>query len=427
MDLKYKHLSAGYLGWVENNTTLNSRFYGSFYNAYAQNDSFLGEIILLFPQRIPRIGFFDELKELEDNKYKTHFDETVTQNINFLKCISEVAQVTETEINMRHCINWANLCLRYGCFNDLLEILPNSFSMHSFDLEMRLIKEAAKIEYKLSTDKQVSINNYLTLADQYLLSKRVRDREKIMLLNQLIVTYYRHQKNPLGSNKIFDYAKMLEKLLDNFDKNIPLNTLYRSVGYRGLAMVEEFGDKNQFEFLRIAENLATNMPIVFESDKIVALENQYTCFQSIAKWHQQKDDKERALSYLKKMIDIDPFDSTAYSERGFHHIKYENYTDASLCFEKAIRLGPPGTGMNAYYLAQCLEKLGKPSDALIYLLESTKLDQQAVSPLIDLIDYYITDNKIKLAQEIVTKIFTNDILFEQLEDDEIIKLQNIIY
>jgi hypothetical protein len=27
---------------------------------------------------------------------------------------------------------------------------------------------------------------------------------------------------------------------------------------------------------------------------------------------------------------------------------------------------------------------------------------------------------------IVRKIFTNDILFEQLEDDEIIKLQNII-
>lgn len=425
MKYRYAHLSPGYLGELANELTLNSKFYSLLnFNLFEQRNSLDNEIIL-FPQRVPRFGFFDELYQLEISHFKTEFTTRLYHYKNNLKCTVQMINKKQDEKDIRYYLNLANLCLRYGCHEIIMELSP-SCSLPSFALEIELLKEAAHIELLLSNDLPVSADNYLSLAEKYLPCKSTSDREKIMLLNQLIVTFYRHQKNASNSSKIYKLAKILLELLEKFEQCIPLNQLYCSVGYRGLAMVSEFGVNLQSEFINKAEYLAIKLRGQSQSEEIVALENKYTCFQSIAKWYHQNNDTKSCEIYLNNLIQIDPYDSTGHSELGFYYVQIEEFQDAGTCFKKAMELGPPGVGMNAYYYAKCLEKLGRKNEAVEYLQESAELDQQALSPWLDLTEYYLNENYFVRARETAKHILSTKILFEQLEKDELIKLQAIL-
>lgn len=410
MNYRYKHLSPGYVGVRAKELTLNSQF-------YSYDEAFLSEEeIILFPQRVPRAGFFDELYKLETTYFKIKF------NTELYSCKSSLKNFSKIH-STRQWIKWGNICLRYGKFK---EIIDSSANISNACLEILLLKEAATVELQLSNDLPVSANNYLKLAQKYTPSKNISDREKILLLNHLIVTSYRHDKNQSNQKFVYLYANTLRNLLIKFENDTFMNQLYCSVGYRGLAMVSEFGQNMQAAYLQKSESLATNLRGLSAIENIISLENQYTCFQTMAKWHQHNGDTALTESYLNKMIQIDPYDSTGYSELGFHFVNIEDYKNASANFKKAMELGPPGTGMNAYYYAKCLEILGMHDEAIENLFKSTELDDQGISPWLDLAEYYVNQYHESKAIEIASHILNSPTLFEQLEKNEIIKLQNII-
>ena len=132
----------------------------------------------------------------------------------------------------------------------------------------------------------------------------------------------------------------------------------------------------------------------------------------MSKWHLYNKNLLEAERYLCELIVIDPHDSTGFSELGFFYVNEESFEKAANCFMKAIELGPPGAGMNAYYYAKCLEKLGKEQDAITYLFESTKLDEQALSPWLDLMGHFINQKQNDKAQQIANHIHLQILTFE---------------
>lgn len=425
MRYRYKNLSPGYLGEQTDTLTLNSKFYALFNLNFAEEALKLGDEIKLFPQRIPRKDFFHELLQLEGVNFKIGLNARLYDLKSHLLRVSQIASNTHDEMLIRHYINWISLCLRHGCFDEIVN-LPNPHPDQPFSLEIQLLKEASIIENQLSSYLPISTDRYHELAKIHLNSTQVSLREKIILTNQLIVTHYRHGDEKSRLHSIIEYAKQLEGLLNAFESSNFLNQLYCSVGYRGLAMVSEFGHEKQQTFLNRAESIAMSMNPESDSDKIIAEENKLVCFQSIAKWHQFNNKMDAAESYLNKMIEIDPYDSTGHSELGFHHLKQENFHEAAICFKSALILGPAGTGMNAYYYAKCLEQLDRKNDAIEFLFQSAELDPQAISPLLDLIDLYIQQKETVKAHSIAKHILNTELLNEQLDSNEISYLHNLI-
>lgn len=418
MHFKYPHLSSGYVDHRKSGQTLNSKFYSDFESKCNSGLIKLDGEIILFPQRIPRADFFVELYKVESNDFKVAFERKTLHINERLRLMAKYRSPNLRMEDIRSYINYANLCLRYGCFDMVKETSAFGTPDMPYALEVALLHEAAIIEHNLSHNLSVTIDNYLALANQYLANDSVTDREKIMLLNNLIVTYYRHQKAKEKNSLIFDYANQLLRLLERFVDNTAISQLYCSVGYRGLAMVKEFGRSTQSSFLQKAETLALLMPTENTSDTIVSLENLYTCTQSIAKWCEMTGEPDRAEYHLKKMIEIDEYDSTGYSELGFFYLNQHRHENAADYFKQALELGPPGAGMNSYYYAKCLEQMGDYDMAIGYLLKATRLDDKAASPYVDLFEIYKRKNDSINAYVISQIVQNTPDLWEQLEDNE---------
>lgn len=421
MDYKYKNVSAGYIGNLETNATLNSQYYAKLFTTIKQIPKTINQHII-FPQRIPRQGFFIELHELESddfkNNFKLHLDH-ITKNY---KVSLENLSSSSSKVNIRQYINWLNILLRSGLSERITKVLPHCISVNR--LEIELLHETAKIENVLSTDKSIDIDKLLHLFDKFNKKENTSNPEKIKLLNVIIVYYYRHLNDSAISDKILNLSQILNKLINNLKETTFFNKYLCSVAYRGLAMVSELSFDIRTMFLNNALFLANNLKSNSEIENIVGLDNLYTCTQSFAKWHLINNDLQKAESCLHDLIVIDPFDSTGYSELGFFYIKNNSYHEAAKSFKKAMELGPPGTGMNAYYYAQCQKKIGNKDEAIKYLHHSTILDSQAISPWLDLLDLY--SENITKSYEIAFHIHNTEHLMEQLEEDEIQIIQSII-
>lgn len=425
MKLNYNHLSSGYIGKKYNQATLNSQYYGLFFdeiiNSYKSYTS-----ILPFPQRVPRSGFFDEIIALEVKGFKKKVEKTTAVLVNRYMSASADLGSCPAEDNTRKFLNWGNLLLRYGHLDEIMRYFPTHYS-GPYELEIKLLRESSVIERQLSNDKSISVNALLLLADKFIPHKETTTREKIMLLNSLIVYFYRHQKISAKRFDIVNYSHSLSKLLETVDYDNFIGNLYASIAFRGLAMVSDFDIPTQNSFIYHAEQLARSLQGENQLEQIVAAENFYTCLQTLSKWSQINNDFTMAERHLLEMIKLDPYDSTGYSELGFLALKMNEIENASLHFEKAMELGPPGTGMNAYYYAKCQEKMGKNDEAINYLYHSASLDRQAISPWLDLLEHYNNNNQQQEAKRIANHIYSTSVLMEQLEHDEITQLQNFIY
>jgi tetratricopeptide (TPR) repeat protein len=423
MNYKYKNLSVGYTGIVYQKSTINSLYYGLFFEE-ANRSSDILNTIFIFPQRIPRSGFHVELYNLETDEYRINFDEIINKikqyHLQFLTNLSK----NNSEINARRYINWSNILLRYGCFENLLNYFPKNYS-GVFALEIKMLRESAKIEMMLSEDKMISPDEQLELAEIFIDNDAASDREKIMLLNQIIVNFHRYQKEKHSNKKIFQLSKILLDLTQKFESTDFINMLHCSVAYRGLAMENTFGNKIQISFLNKAEELARNIRCQSEIERVVASDNLFTCLQSISKWHLHNKNLLQAENHLCELITIDPYDSTGYSELGFYYLNLESYEKAADCFRQALELGAPGVGMHTYYYAKCLENLGKDEEAIIYLYEATKLDEQGISAWLDLMNHFLQKNEHAQACQIANHIHSTPILTEQLEDEEKIIIQTL--
>jgi tetratricopeptide (TPR) repeat protein len=424
MKYKYSNLSCGYSGDVCKDLTLNAKFYSELFNESSFRSGMLNATIPL-PQRIPRNGFFQELYALETEYYKKQFDSLMNKIIkNHTVSLENILEFQSNE-NVRNYLNWSNILIRYGKFENVIYYFPEK-DVGYHQLEVLLLKATAEIEMCLSHGKSFSLDRLLELAERFIDCIKSKDYGKIKLLNQLIVYFHRYQKGNESIIKIFNWSKSLLSLLKKYETNNFLNAHLCSIAYRGLAMVPEFGIETQSSFLNKAYNLAIHIQPKTEIEKVVALENQFTCKQSIAKWNLRNNKIEEAEASLIELTLIDPYDSTGFSELGLFYIQLENYAKASQFFYKALELGPPGVGMNTYYYAKCLEQLGETQDSIKYLHKTTEVDKEAISPWLDLMSLYEKNNNENQCRHIANFINTNKVLMEQMEDNEIAYIKNFL-
>lgn len=423
MNLRYPQLSAGYIGQNAEQATLNSQYYNLFLNEINQNPQLL-TTILLFPQRIPRSGFFDELSSLEVTEFKSEFKKTVNIMAGQFALALTHLTANKSPENARKVINSINLLLRYGRFDIIKKNFKFDYS-GPYELEIKTLLVTADIETQLSNGKPITVNKLILLANTYIKNNTTTIREKILLLNRIIVYFYRYQKIVTDHLDVIRYGNLLIELLDKFEDGTLLNKLYCSIAFRGLAMIHELEFESKSNFLQRSVNLARSIKGSTEIDRIVATENLYTCLQSLAKWHQNNKDYVAAEYVIQEMITLDQHDSTGYSEMGFLYFKRDKFEKAKFYFKKAMELGPPGAGMNAYYYAECLKMTGHTYEAIEYLYKSAELDKQAISPWLDLLEHFRDREPVK-AVEIANHIYITPILMEQLEGEEKVIIQHYI-
>lgn len=176
---------------------------------------------------------------------------------------------------------------------------------------------------------------------------------------------------------------------------------------------------------KISDILSDTPKSLMEIEKIIYIDNLNTCLQSLAKWHTHQQDFQKAEACLREICKLDPFDSVGYSEMGLLLNRLERFEEAKNYFENAVKLGPPGVGMNIYFQAKCLEKIGKTEEAVKLLKKASNIDKNAVSPLLDLFNYYRNINNIEMLK-IAKSILASAILSEQLEPHELQNFQDVI-
>ena len=269
-----------------------------------------------------------------------------------------------------------------------------------------------------------NLDGLIAIANEHLNCSILPREVSISVMNRIIVFACRHQA------QIDD--EILKKLLDvhvqevNECDSTHFNaTILKSIAYRGIAMMPHLGVAKQSEYLFQAEQYARHAEGKNKIEHLIKIDNLYTCLQTMAKWQMSVKNFAKAEEYLRELCKLDPTDSVGHSELGLFLHRLEHFTEAATCFDHAARLGPPAVGMNIYFRAKCLERIGLHHEAASLLHEASTIDEEALSPLLDLFLFYKNSDNAK-AQTIAHKIMSSSVFLDQLAEDELQDLQNTL-
>lgn len=154
-------------------------------------------------------------------------------------------------------------------------------------------------------------------------------------------------------------------------------------------------------------------------------EIQLTTCQTLARIALAEANSHEAESYFKLMTELDPLDSTAFSELGILFLKHERWNEAETNFAKAIALGPPGMAMNAYFIGKACRESKNFMAATRHFKLASAWDLTALSPRLDLFQMAIENNNNNLAFQQAKEILDNPDLVDQLEPSELQELNKL--
>lgn len=420
MKFRYDNISAGYLGIKTENATFNSDFFAEL---WSKNTSLLD--VIQYPQRVPKVGFFDELCSLEINAFSKKFSD-FTQKIK--DDLSQLFNLQKKNIEQQRVIlNYHYLLLRYG---QCLYLNGTDFT-HCFSdenvFEYKLIQEMVNIEISLSFKKPLLLNSLEELTYKTMSCKSISPILKMKILNRLVVNVARYNNN-LDGLKI-NIHKIANEILSilNTTKVINFNDrIAVSIIYRGIAMVKEYGEAMQNELLSKSLEYANQVKPRNTFEAILLKDNIYTLLQTMSKWYTHNNKLDLAEECLNTMVHKEPNDSTAFCELGIFLFKRERFSEAADTFVTAYRLGPPSVGMNMYFYAKCLEKLNNKFGYIQTLKEVVEVDHFALSPWLDIMDYESEQGNIQEVKRITRHILGTSVIADQLTESEIIKLQKSV-
>lgn len=425
MNFKYKNVSAGYVGIQYEHATINSSFYAEFLRLLDQNPTIMQKPII-FPQRIPRRGFFEELYSLETDEFRHAFDLIITKMKAGYQLALNKMMHDECEAHVREFINWGQLLMRFGEFSTIFHDFPHKY-FGKFALEVSLLKNSAHTESLLSDDKPISVKEQIDIFKNFHTLSTTTTTERLIILNNIIVNFYRYQINIDLENEVFNLSNLFFELIEKLSLHNFKNIFYASIGYRALAMVTKYHTDQLNQFLFKAHSLAKTIKYNSNLEKILAEDNLYTCQQSLSKWYLHNKNLHMTETCLKELISIDPQDSTGYSEIGFYYFNLKKYDEACNYFLLSKKYGPPGIGMNTYFYAKSYEQIFGTQKSLPHLYESATLDKFSVSAWLDIFNYYHVNNKKILAKSVSMHVIFSPILNDQLEDHEKNLLESYLF
>jgi tetratricopeptide (TPR) repeat protein len=412
-------VSTGYAGQLQENSTLNSRYFALFWNTPTLEED-LQNRLFTFPQRVPRIGFFDELLDNESSFMRSQF--AARQN-KLRASLSEFPEIKNIDPSKK-CLflNLLNASARMGLLEELARL--NYFSQvdqsfrDEWDFLIALYVLTFKVSYEISLGDVTDLAALIQLCKAADRSQIISPLSKAKAYNRLIVVLTRYKGHDFP-DALEIYATKLASILlsiepkDNFSELMTLSALWR-----GLPMWNGFDLDFRNQALRKSLELVLRIEPQSETQRVLKNELHLTLVQTLSKWSMSQNQASEAENYHRQMIELDPFDSTATSEYALFLTKQGRHREAFENFRKAAEQGPPGLAMNLYFWGQCAQKLSEQSHAIEAFERSSQVDPFALSPRLELFRLYRAERQIERAQDYKASILMNADLAEQLTPEE---------
>lgn len=405
----YANISAGYVGLEAAHLTLNARFFAWF---WAEGVHSLGQRGLLFPQRVPRDGFFEELLTVEVPESWAAIQ--AKKNI-LLDRLAEHPDAGNLTIDLM------NALARLGELEVVATTpVPDRLDCAE-DARLQGLLATYRISFAVSRGETPDLEPLATLCRQLDGRSEFPPLIRAAFGNRLLVSCVRYAPN---SKVLFEAAARVPSLIRTLETESPVSLgdrLSHSTIWRGLAMSPDMDATFQRRCLdRAWETL--DKPIISRIEQTLIDELRCTLLQTEAKWLFKHRSVEDGIAALRRMELLDPHDSTAPSEIGLALVRCGQFEEALVSFTRAIALGPPALAMNWFLRGQCEVALNRRVEACASFATCAEIDHLAVSPWLELWRIYEFDGAHEEAARCSRHILEDDTLRSQLNEEELLEI-----
>ena len=394
--LIFPKISSGYIGKFDGSACVQSQLISILVNGtYAE--------VAKFPQRLPRLGFFQELSQFETPEFQNEF----ASKIEYLK-----KKLLSRSIDSDELIRLAEVWIRLG------QILPKSSCTNSAYLGY--LYHLQKINMDLSDGIPISIkklNQLITYSNGI-----VSQNKKLSAILQAFVAANRYATDSsteeISRSLFMELSSGLQQLSDDTFEDVCLASMI----HRGLPMASWLAVEERKWHLKESEKLALNLHFLAKKDgkylKLLAIENECTLRQTLYKFYLFDGQLEVAELQLRKALKMDPTDAALKQELGLFYYDQKQFTKATAYFEEIIESGPPGLAMNRFFLACSYNELGKTQQAIDLLEQALKFDPLSTTLYIELIRLYSEKGLKEQVQRISKQFFDNGLTKKDLDEEE---------
>jgi|GEM_PF-5930650 len=409
--MKYSPTCAGYFGVLTANQSLNSRFL-----ALIKDNPERLKTSLVFPQRIPRGSYLDEIINVQENP------KLASQQLSLItgeyKKRLELLGSQKSKIDEVEFLNLVKVLIRYSQLKYVQDIHHAWVSDPLISLELKILVETASSSYRLNDNLPPEVKPLRDLVDRILPNLDVGPTVYLLPIARYVVAAFRyHQESDFAfatelSKRVFDKFK-------DFQPQDLQQAIHASFCFRAIAMAKDLGSDFVQECMKVASNWGRlTFPNMGELEAIAAKENLYTCMQSMSKMNLGLKRPAEALTCFDEMIRLDPFDPIAYLEKGLCLKAQNRFEEAIQNFQAATDLGPPGQALVTFLAAQSFVSLNRLEEAKKEFYRSAEFDSMAISPWIELAELCQQNGPKEELKLVVQQLLNNPSLQEQLSEEE---------
>ena len=407
MKYYFPHLSPPYSGQnkLELPLTLNSKILSKI-----AAEKKMGISSGIFPQRVPRIGFFEELDDQEINGFKE-------QAVIFRSQIAN--ELADKQLPIGELINRAEYAIRIGLTEEIIE-LKDRFVTEAMPAKLAVLIDAAETRKALHLDSNQSCPDLVKLYQ----SPNLSLEDSALIANRILVKHYRYIRGQALENEN-RYVGTVKQAIEVNSRD-GIGQLYRKAMLcRGVAMSRLIPKEESQELVETSLKFVSKIEPTNETQLLLKQELLLTTLLTKAKTSGifgRTDESEEILLDLTK---IDPLDSVTWSEVGLAEYKKNSWESAKELFEKAYHMGPPARALNAFYAGNSARNLDQFDEALIWWKNSSACDSTAVSPLYESAMLLHKINRKAEAREMAQIILNNPEMLELLDLEEVVCLKDL--
>ena len=161
-----------------------------------------------------------------------------------------------------------------------------------------------------------------------------------------------------------------------FERELLQSRFYRALGF----IPQRQGDRSgTVRMMDQAERHAMAVPPSTSAERILHLENLHALMESRAKEAIWLGDLDLAMLRARRVTEVDPFDSKAWTELGQVRMKRREWLPAAEAYAVAAILGPPASAIARYMAGTCLQHLGQPMLSALLFKDTLEIDPLSIS------------------------------------------------
>jgi len=310
--------------------------------------------------------------------------------------------------------------LRYVIFEfPELTQFPAPRPGHSNDYRVKLQLYIGKLSTAISQGSQPPFKDIQELSMLAHADAQMDPELRAHIFNTYLVASarYRDEVTSLADGLLNQTSALLKAYLEGSSPTGFRACLSHSSLWRGLPMWDGLTEQEKTHCLDLAIRYADLAVAQTAMERILKDENDVTLNLTLAKWH-GRNDPAKKIHFLERILALDPWDSTAYSELGLHFYKAGEWATAGKHFSKAIDLGPPALGMNAYFKAETELHLNNEGAAEAMFLRASEIDPTGLSPRLSLISLFSKQGRSDDARRLAKSVLATPDLQSQLTSEE---------